>query len=275
MGITFFTHYAINQVDSGRFQSPQEAFRHCKSIGIDYGDLLGRLDELPMQPHCQMLRDAGIEPAALIMRDDFASLTEKIRKTNLLLIREKIDSMYRAGIPMLMLAPNLERIDTKDKWKHSRDLLVSGFSLLLEYAKGSGISVVMENQFRCDRPDARMADVRWILDCVPDLGYVLDSGNFCGVGENVLEAYALLKDRMVHMHCKDWARRPDGEHLAENQTRYVGAQLGTGCVPLRELALAVKRDHYNGHFCFEHNSAFTGREFDDSIQFLRTTFLQP
>lgn len=273
MGITFFTHYALNQVDSGRFQNPEEAFRHCKKIGIDYGDLLGRLDEYPMHLHCRMLRDAGITPATLIVCRNFASLTENIRNANLALVQEQIDTMHKLGIPMLMLAPGLEPIETKDQWQRSKDLLISGFAFLLEYAKESGITVVMENQFKYERPDSRMADVRQILDCVPGLGYVLDSGNFSGVGENAVEAYELLKDRVVHMHCKDWVVHPQGGFTAENQTRYDGTQLGTGLVPLRELAVRMKKDNYKGHFCFEHNSGFTGQEFDDSIRFLRESFL--
>ena len=273
MGITFFTHYALRQVESGRFQSPEEAFRHCKRIGIDYGDLLGGLDEYPMHLHCKMLRDAGIEPATLIVCRNFASLTEKTRNSNLALVQEQIDTMDKLGIPMLMLAPGLEPIETEDQWKESKELLISGFAFLLEYAQKSGITVVMENQFRYDRPDAKMADVRDILDCVPGLGYVLDSGNFFGVDEDVVEAYQLLKDRTVHMHCKDWVEIPQGGFTSKAQRHFNGAQLGTALVPLRELADKMKQDGYKGHFCFEHNSAFSGQEFDDSIQFLRDTFL--
>ena len=273
MGITFFTHYALRQVESGRFADVEEAFRHCKSIGIDYGDLLGGLDEYPMHLHCGMLRDAGIEPAVLILCENFASLTEKTRKANIALVQEKIDTMEKLGIPMLMLAPALEPIKTQSQWKESRDLLIAGLSGLLEYAGKSGITVVMENQFKAERPDTRMADIRYILDCVPGLGYVLDSGNFSGVEEDAVQAYRLLKDRTVHMHCKDWTQIPSGGFASEHQRHFKGAQLGTGVVPLQELAAQMKQDGYHGHFCFEHNTSFSGQEFDDSIRFMRDTFL--
>lgn len=47
---------------------------------------------------------------------------------------------------------------------------------------------------------------------VPGLKYTLDTGNFAFSDENVLEAMEVMKDYIVHVHCKDraviylWAR---------------------------------------------------------------------
>ena len=273
MALSFFTHYALNQVDSGRFSSAAEAFRHCKRIGIDCGDLLGRLDEYPLHLHCELLRDSGIQPAVLIVCNAFADSNKKIADAALATIQEKLDCMEKLGIPMLMLTPELPLLETADARAEAMERMICVYASVVAYAKQSGITIVTENRFDAYRPDATMADMRKILDCVPGLGYVLDSGNFSGVGESAVEAYALLKDRTVHMHCKDWAHAENGEFTAADQQRYTGVQTGSGCVPLRTLAAAMKREQYKGNYCFEHNSAFTGQEFDDSIRFMRETFV--
>lgn len=118
-----------------------------------------------------------------------------------------------------------------------------------------------------------MYDIRKILDAVSALGYVLDAGNFFCVGENVLTAYELLKDRLVHAHFKDWKWDLFGCEIRENMPRFNGTTLGEGLLPLYELAQLMKKDGYDGSVVLEFNACrITEKMLDDSAKFLQESF---
>lgn len=272
MGLSFFTHYAINQVDSGRFKTVEEAFKHCSDKGLKYGDLLGRLDEYPMYMHCEMLRDAGIKPQCLIYCRNFAAFDEKERKANLSFYKEHIDLMDKMDIRLLMAAPGIPLYKTEEDVKKAQAYEIEGFSELVEYAKGAGITVAMENQSMHARGDSYIDDVKYILDSVPGLMYILDSGNFWCVGEDMLKACDMFMDKIVNVHCKDWKIVPYGEFIRSNIPPFTGAPIGAGVLPLEELGKKLKENGYKGNVTLEINSPVTGEEFDESIEFMRRVF---
>jgi L-ribulose-5-phosphate 3-epimerase len=48
----------------------------------------------------------------------------------------------------------------------------------------------------------------WFMENVPGLGLTFDTGNFVLRECDVLEAYGLLSEYIVHVHCKDRVRLP-------------------------------------------------------------------
>ena len=102
------------------------------------------------------------------------------------------------------------------------------------------------------------------------LGYVLDTGNFYCVNEDVLEAYNALKDRLVHVHCKDWKKDPFGDFVREHIPRFRGVELGQGEVPLAQLIAQLKKDGYKGLLTAEVNSPITWEDMDYCIEFLKS-----
>jgi sugar phosphate isomerase/epimerase len=69
----------------------------------------------------------------------------------------------------------------------------------------------------------------------------LDTGNFLFYGEDVLEAFALLKDRIAHVHCKD--RQPETN---------ASVQTGTGYISFTEIVNRLKAQNYEGFLAIEH-----------------------
>ena len=196
MKISFFSICAIYHMDEGRFSSEEEAFAHFKKIGMDSGDLFASdCPRYPMPYYVRMLQNAGLDADCLITCENIAALNERTREINLTRVKEQIEQMERCGITKTMVAPSLEHPLNMEEFERIRDLMIEGLTDLVAFTKGSGIQVTIENLSSVTRPDSRMKDLRYILDCVPGLGYVLDSGNFFCIGEDVLEAYELLKDR--------------------------------------------------------------------------------
>ena len=131
------------------------------------------------------------------------------------------------------------------------------------------MSVTIENQSLPSRPDSRISDIRYILDNLPELRLVLASGNFFCVGEDVIEAYTALSDRMIHAHVKDWRFSPTGAMSRENIPRFEGCAIGDGILPLAELFDKLRADKYDGNLVLEVNACDITREvLDRSCDYL-------
>ncbi|MBE5780125.1 MAG: sugar phosphate isomerase/epimerase [Clostridiales bacterium] len=82
-----------------------------------------------------------------------------------------------------------------------RDEVLERLAKLLEAAKGSNINLCHENEKGIYGDNAaRCAD---ILSQLPELKAVFDPANFVQCGQDTLEAWQLLADRIHYMHIKD------------------------------------------------------------------------
>ncbi|MBE6777802.1 MAG: sugar phosphate isomerase/epimerase [Ruminococcaceae bacterium] len=82
-----------------------------------------------------------------------------------------------------------------------RDEVMERLSRMVEVAAGSGVKLCHENEKGIYGDVAvRCKD---ILDSVPGLGGIFDPANFIQCGQNTLEAWDLLKDRIDYFHVKD------------------------------------------------------------------------
>ena len=118
--------------------------------------------------------------------------------------------------------------------------MAEGLSFAAKYGKEKGVTVTVEDFDGLDSPLAGMYGIHWFLQQVPELMYTLDTGNFLFYGEDVLEAFALLKDRIAHVHCKD--RQPETN---------ASVQTGTGYIPFTEIIDRLK-ENYEGFLAIEH-----------------------
>lgn len=147
---------------------------------------------------------------------------------------------------------------------------MESLSQLMDYSRGTGIQIVIENQSSLLRGDSKMQDLRLMLDALPALGYVLDTGNFFCIGEDVQRALDLLSDRLVRVHCKDWQINPYGSFVRDNMPRFEGCVLGTGEIPLGALIKQLRQIQYSGRLVTEINAAFIQpADLAASIEFLR------
>lgn len=266
MNISMYTLYALG-LDLGH---PTEAFRHFYDKGVRYADIVDdELSGLPLHLYCDYLGCAGMSADALVSMLDIACFDEYERRKNLAKVKGYIDQMEKLGIPILMPAPSVKRAENSDEFKKMRFLMTESFAELTDYAKGSGIKVAIENQSSLTRPDSKADDLLGILRDVPDLGFIFDTGNFFCVGDDALEAFRLLSDRIVHVHCKDWAINPFGRFVRENIPRFEGVSLGEGDIPLKELISLLKKSDYEGNLVLEINSSsITLDMLDKSAEFL-------
>lgn len=268
MNISMYTVYARNL----SFDSPLHAFEHFYAQGVRYGVILDdEFVDLPLHLYCDYLKAAGIFPETLVSTLNIAHANSNIRLKNLAIIKGYIDSMQQLGIPEIMLAPAVSSARNSLEWDTMQTLLINSLKEIVSYAKTFNITVSIENQSSFQRPDSRITDIRFILDSIPDLKFVLDSGNFYCIGEDVIRAYNLLQDRTIQVHAKDWKIDPFGSIVKENLPRLNGTILGQGILPLADLIKKLKGKKYSGNFVLEINAnSITKEMLDESVVFLKS-----
>lgn len=77
------------------------------------------------------------------------------------------------------------------------------------------IPVVIEDFDDRNSPIACVSGMKWFAEQVPGLCFTFDTGNFIIHGEDVFAAWEELKDKVVHVHCKD--RKISAEKLLKVQ----------------------------------------------------------
>ena len=125
------------------------------------------------------------------------------------------------------------------------ETIVAGFRSIHEYAKGSGVTLLLESHDEfCDSPSLTK-----ILDGInlPTAQLLWDAHHtFVSGGEKPADTWASLGRFARHTHLKDSVV---DKSVAQGGRRYV--LTGTGDVPVREAVRVLVASRYKGYYCFE------------------------
>lgn len=149
----------------------------------------------------------------------------------------------------------------------------SGMEYIVTLGEQAGVTITVEDFDDHKSPVSGMLGILWFLKNVPGLRYTLDMGNFVYSDEDVLEAWELLKDYVVHVHCKDrgedaafvagfscgsTTQGQDSEEQATSPRLNKGllsVATGEGYMPIAELIAKLKNVGYDGYLAIEHFDA--------------------
>lgn len=174
-------------------------------------------------------------------------------------LKKAIELTKRMGANLLMIVPGPTGLDRSACRKLSRqemlDRAVQYYSLAVETGRQYGIQIGFENTPADYKPLCSAEDCRYLLDKVPGLGFIFDTGNFrvADTKADELAAYELLKDRIVRVHLKDVVIGPfrRGEVCADGD-RIQTVTTGSGAIPMGELIRRFRDDGYTGTFTVEY-----------------------
>ena len=171
--------------------------------------------------------------------------------------KKHVDTAMKVGAKRILVVPGFLAGETSEEMQRCMPVkedivaffegneeinrMAAGLSLAAKYGKEKGVTVTVEDFDGLDSPLAGMYGIHWFLQQVPELMYTFDTGNFLFYGEDVSDAFALLKDRIAHVHCKD--RQPETN---------ASVQTGTGHIPFAEILDKLKAQNYNGYLAIEH-----------------------
>jgi sugar phosphate isomerase/epimerase len=161
------------------------------------------------------------------------------RKRNLDEARGFIDLAHRLTCPYIRVFPN--NFPTDQERNAVMDLIVQGLAELGEYAKGSGVSVLMETHGDVVKSDDLLKIMRAAES--PHTGLVWDVNNMWSVTkEPPGVVYEKLKKYIRHTHIKDGK-------IINGQEQYT--LVGKGTSPIFEAIEVLYKGGYKGYYSFE------------------------
>ena len=222
------------------------------------------------------VRDAGIEAVEINMSYlcEHGETYELLRKADLHIscvyefyemeqrdekekARLHIDTALRAGAGKILVVPGFlsekeavvlkECVPDYDKVadfldKNEKSLrMAEGLADVADLGEKAGIAVTVEDFDDVKSPLACVSGVLWFLERVPKLKGTFDTGNFIIHDEDVLAAWELLKERIVHVHCKDRASQ--------------SVAVGEGYIPMKAILQTIRQAGYEGYLAIEHFDA--------------------
>ena len=113
-------------------------------------------------------------------------------------------------------------------------------NFVTEQAKNFNLIPAFENFSKKITPYSTLEDIEYMLNNVPDIKFVFDTGNFWFVGIDVLEALEKFNGKFVHLHAKD---------ILPEKTCDITR--GTGILPLGNVFDKIKAKGYDGTVSLE------------------------
>ena len=219
-----------------------------KYNGIELRGILGQLDlnKCPefssaenIASSLKQVEDKGLKIVDLGSSCELHHAEPAERQRNLDEGKRFIDLARQLHCPYIRVFPN--KLPKDQERAAVIDLIIKGLIELGDYAKGSGVSVLMESH-----GDAvQTGELKKMMEAVarPNVGMVWDVVNMWSVTkEPPAQVYAQLKKYIRHTHIKD-AKIIDGvDHYT---------LLGKGETPIFEAIDILAKDGYTGYYSFE------------------------
>lgn len=189
----------------------------------------------------------GIALACLISNISMARNPEKkiLRR-----IKKALDTAKRFHCNMLMVVPFpqfdtlLPFCPTKEKmYEQGVRYLQQAVEMGAEY----GIKVCIEDTPTCKVPLCSINECKSMLEAVPGLGLVYDTGNMIPCGDTSLAFYEALKPYICHVHLKDvrYTSQKTLDKCADG--RYIQTcEWGKGVIPLHDIVDRLSADGFSG-----------------------------
>ena len=257
----FYEHILQACEQSGK--TIPEVLAFCREQGISAVEMNYSLFASEREVIAPMLSDAGLVISCMHETFDFSHDTDLGRAQQMLdtaASQQVSRVLFVAGALETAEAAELaacsstyEATSTFMAENKSIQNMVHALSSLAEYAALRGVTITLEDFDGFLQPFARTYPLLWFMEHVPGLRYTLDIGNFAFSDEDVSYAAWLLKDYIVHVHCKDRAESP----LVHGRfCRGLGqTPAGTGYLPMAKLLTDLEACDYDGYLAIEHFDA--------------------
>ena len=231
------------------------------------------------------LTESGVKLGCYITGASFYEAPEKVPEE----LTAALERAKRLGANVLMVVPGSdsenERAICAEMTKQALlERAADCFRTAVELGKQYGITIGFENTPHACKPLSSPEDCRYILQRVPGLGLIFDTGNF-RVAEpdgDELAAYELLKPYIIRIHLKDVVLGdfPTGEVCVDGQ-RIRPVVAGSGIIPVERLLHAMVRDGYDGDLAIEYSAPAEARGVEHAkfiapyVRFIREALAGP
>lgn len=230
--------------------------------GVELLDMFWTDEDAEIPAVKRVCADLGLELPVYSISTNFFQPDARERARQLASLRQGVDVAARLGAPLLRVFSGdlLPGYSLDEGFAWVTDSLASG----ADYAGRQGITLVLENHGHIA---GRSEQVRSIIESVASaaLRANLDTGNFLLVGEDPVEAAAVLADLVALVHLKDFTRAVADEtgHVYQglDGQNYTGSIIGEGLVDLNAIHGILARQGYDGWLSLEYEGNAEAMEY--------------
>lgn len=236
----------MSMMMAGKF-TPAEIIQttlDCGMSAIDWvtthdtpaAELRKRCDDagLPVAAHTPLLRGFIEESADAL--DEF---------------KRSVDDTVALGAPVMMIPPFAhKRVMTPEE---DRRLWIEQYRQMIPITKQAGITLTFESTALDRSPIVTADEALEVLNAVPELRLTFDNGNVA-TAENDAESYRKVRDRVVHVHFKDWIITDEpvpGSDRKRDGRYYTFALIGKGGIDFAATWKAIRESGYQGYVNLE------------------------
>ena len=244
----FYPHILDAAEQTGR--SIPEILSVCRDLGIKAVEI-DAPHLSPELPHLSMIQEAGLEVACV---NCFYAL-DKVWEEDT--VAKHIQYCIRSGAKKMLIVPGFlepneadvlnaniydkEKVNAHLKDSCTATLIRDRLDKIVKMASVYGIRIVIEDFDNACSPISSINGLSWYLDQVEGLYCCFDTGNFITHNEDPLLAWEALKDKIIHIHCKDRGEGP--------------MSVGAGNIPFPQLMDKATAAGYSGILAIEHYGA--------------------
>lgn len=237
-----------------------EILKCCHAFGINGLEMNFSFFDKNKKNVCSELADSEMKISCIYETFDFGKNKDiskgkrmieavaEIKAPRILVIPGEIESWEAAE-----LSACSDSYDTTEQYMNqsaSIQNMQCALTELVEYAIKAGIQVTLEDFDGFMHPFARINQLLWFMKHVQGLKYTLDMGNFSFSNEDVVKAADILREYIVHVHCKD---RKESQYVKGEFCKGLGqCAAGEGYIPIAKLVKYLKKSGYNGYLAIEH-----------------------
>jgi sugar phosphate isomerase/epimerase len=250
-------------------RTPAEALELFARIGIQGIELIMQDDyksAVPTTVSATALReirkrasDLGVEIAFLTPYiTALNSLDDATYRAQVDLLRRAVDAAAELGAPGLRVYGGKEVPEAA--WQPHFNRLVAGLRIGGELAQQAAVKLAVENHQTTMTVSARktMEVIRAVN--LPNVGVLYDQVNLSHMHqEDVPEALELQRGRIIHVHVKDYVKKPGRERSTSDNVAFMPAEgrsiitkvVGAGIVPWARIIPALRATGYDGWLSLE------------------------
>ena len=216
-----------------------------------------------------MLADASLDFCCYTLATNFALPEGPDRQAVIDRVKLEIDMAVLMGVDTMRIESTFGPKEGEEvELAEMLDRVIKGTKQVAQHALALGVRLGLENHGRYMGSFTHVAHIIKEVNS-PAYGAVPDIGNFLVVDEDPLVACRELAKSTIHVHAKDFVRKPPepamgkGWSVTNGGNQIQGAVVGEGDVPVRECIAAFKECGYDGYLAVEHESP------DDPIEGLK------
>ncbi|MBQ9803064.1 MAG: sugar phosphate isomerase/epimerase [Clostridia bacterium] len=241
------------------------AIAAAKEIGfaaIEFTDLTPPAGTTPREYAREIRREAerlGMTVNAYTVGAELYQPTPEAEAAELARMKEQIDVAELLGATLLRhdVCRNLTGKGSGRSFDLMLPTLSKNARILTEYAAAKGIRTCSENHGYLAQDSDR---VERLINAVAhdNYGVLIDMGNFACVDEDSAMAVSRLAPLAVHVHAKDFQKRPfaagpaEGYFMTRGCNYLRGAAVGEGDIPVKQCIAILRRAGYDGYLSLEY-----------------------